>query len=52
MTAVGISPDGLSVSIGTENGSLGILDVPTQQYRTILQSHTDTVHALAVRPDG
>lgn len=48
MTAIGLAPDGLTIAIGTENGVIGCLDVPTHQYRTLLRSHTDTINAVAV----
>ena len=48
VTAIGLAPDGLTIAIGTENGVIGCLDVPTHQYRTLLRSHTDTVNAVAV----
>lgn len=48
VTAIGLSPDGLTIAVGTENGAIGCLDVPTHQYRTLLRSHTDTINAVAV----
>eukprot|EP00892_Ulva_mutabilis_P005257 jgi/Ulvmu1/3102/UM015_0142.1 len=48
VTAVGMSPDGLQLCVGTENGSLGLLDIATHKYSTVLRSHTDSVNALAV----
>ena len=48
VTAIGLAPDGLTIAIGTENGIIGCLDVPTHQYRTLLRSHTDTINAVAV----
>ncbi|KAA6425283.1 MAG: hypothetical protein FRX49_04777, partial [Trebouxia sp. A1-2] len=48
VTAIGLAPDGLTIAIGTENGVIGCLDVPTHQYRTLLRSHTDTINAVAV----
>ena len=50
VTALGVAPDGLSISIGTENGAVGCLDVVSHQYRTLLRSHTDSVHAVAIDP--
>lgn len=29
VTAIGLAPDGLTIAIGTENGVIGCLDVPT-----------------------
>ena len=48
MTAMGLAPDGLTIAVGTENGAIGCLDVPTHQYRTLLRSHTDTINAVAL----
>ena len=48
VTAIGLAPDGLIIAVGTENGALGCLDVPTHHYRTLLRSHTDTINAVAV----
>lgn len=48
VTAIGLAPDGLTIAVGTENGAIGCLDVPTHQYRTLLRSHTDTINAVAV----
>ena len=50
VTALGVAPDGLSISIGTENGAVGCLDVVSHQYCTLLRSHTDSIHAVAVDP--
>jgi WD repeat-containing protein 90 len=44
--------DGLQLCIGTENGSVGTLDIATHKYATILRSHTDSVNALAVDGSG
>jgi len=35
---------------GTENGSIGVLDVYEQNYQTILRSHYFTVHDIAIHP--
>ena len=48
VTGIGLAPDGLTIAVGTENGAIGCLDVPTHQYRTLLRSHTDTINAVAV----
>lgn len=48
VTAIGLAPDGLTIAIGTENGAIGCLDVPTHQYLTLLRSHTDTINAVTV----
>jgi WD repeat-containing protein 90 len=45
-----VSPDGIKVAIGTRNGSVGVLDVSTHSYDTLLRSHQRDVMALACRP--
>ncbi|XP_064636675.1 WD repeat-containing protein 90-like [Lineus longissimus] len=50
VTAVSISTDGLKILAGTVTGNLGILDVATRNYTTIMRSHTDHIHSAAVDP--
>ena len=50
VTSVGTSGDGLRVCVGTESGALGVLDIPSQQYRTLLRSHTGAVGGVAADP--
>lgn len=50
VTSVGVSPDGLRVACGTENGSIGMLDVAGHRYSTLLRSHSGTINALAIDP--
>lgn len=38
-----MASDGVNVACGTSTGSLGILDLGTHNYRTVLRSHTDTL---------
>ena len=52
VTSVGLSSDGLQVCIGTENGSLGVLDIASQKYSTVLRSHCDAINAVAVDGRG
>ena len=33
---------------GTENGTIGCLDVGSHEYSTLLRSHTKAVHGVAV----
>lgn len=40
------------VFIGTENGSLGSLDIASHNYRTLLRSHTDAVNAMCIDHTG
>eukprot|EP00741_Cyanophora_paradoxa_P024145 tig00021742_g23319.t1 len=51
VTSVSASPDCLRIAVGCENGALGILDVPTHEYRTVLRSHVDSIHDIAVDPN-
>lgn len=46
-----MSPDGLRIAIGTENGALGVLDVPSHNYVTLLRSHTATVNMVVADPN-
>ena len=36
--------------MGTKSGALSLLDIGTQQYSTLLRSHTAAVHAVALMP--
>ena len=45
-----VSPDGRQVAVGTECGALGLLDVATQSYSTLLRAHTAAVYAAAPLP--
>lgn len=47
-----MSPDGLRVVAGTECGTLGLLDVPSQSYSTLLRAHTGVVHTVAAMAGG
>ena len=51
VTAVGVTPDGLAIAALTAGGSVGVLDVPSHRYRTLLRSHTDSVFDVAVDPN-
>lgn len=42
----------MQVFIGTENGSLGSLDIASHNYRTLLRSHTDAVNAMCIDHTG
>lgn len=50
VTSVSVSSDGLQIAIGTESGSVGMLDIPTHQYTTLLRSHIDGVRDVAADP--
>ncbi|KAG2491091.1 hypothetical protein HYH03_010535 [Edaphochlamys debaryana] len=51
VTGLALSPDALRVAIGTENGALGCLAIPSHAYATLLRSHCGTVSAVAVDPN-
>lgn len=48
--SVSVSRDGLSVLVGSTGGSVGVLSLATQEYRSVSRSHTDVVSCLAVDP--
>lgn len=37
--------------MGTENGSIGLLDIPSHKYATLLRSHVGRVNAVALDPN-
>jgi WD40 repeat protein len=39
ITSVGVSGDGLQLAVGTENGSVGLLDIPTHKYAPMVCVH-------------
>eukprot|EP00798_Chlamydomonas_sp_ICE-L_P014445 gene14445-20453_t len=51
VTSVGTSHDGLRVCVGTENGAIGVLDIPSHQYETLLRSHVGPVNAVTTDPN-
>ncbi|KAL6762256.1 WD40-repeat-containing domain protein, partial [Haematococcus lacustris] len=50
VTSVSVAHDGLRVAIGTESGALGVLDIPSHAFTTLLRSHTGNVNAVAADP--
>ncbi|RUS87769.1 hypothetical protein EGW08_004515 [Elysia chlorotica] len=50
VTASRLSADGLKILAGTATGNLGILDVPSRQYSTLMRSHTGRVSCFSVDP--
>mmetsp|Transcript_29515 Transcript_29515/g.74224 ORF Transcript_29515/g.74224 Transcript_29515/m.74224 type:complete len:114 (+) Transcript_29515:828-1169(+) len=50
VSAIGLSPDGLRIAVGCEGGSVGVMDVPTHQYDTLLRSHTGSVTMIDADP--
>ncbi|MEW5311102.1 MAG: hypothetical protein WDW38_002844 [Sanguina aurantia] len=51
VTSVSLSPDGLHVAIGTENGAIGVLDIPSHTCATLMRSHCGDVLCVAVDPN-
>ncbi|PIO31188.1 hypothetical protein AB205_0180910, partial [Aquarana catesbeiana] len=50
VSCVTISPEGLRVLSCTRSGELGVLDVPTRGYQTLMRSHTDSLLAFSTHP--
>ena len=50
VTSCSVSSDGLQVCASTSTGSLGVLDIPSHAYRTLLRSHAGAVTAAAFDP--
>ncbi|XP_053327870.1 WD repeat-containing protein 90 [Spea bombifrons] len=50
VSCVSISPDGLQVLSCTSSGELGVLDVPSRGYLTLMRSHTDSLLAFSYHP--
>jgi WD40 repeat protein len=48
--SVDVSPDGLKLVVGTSSGTLGVLDVSSHAYHTLLRSHVSTVYGCAIDP--
>ena len=49
VTSASISPDGLKVASMTALGSVGVLDISSQRYSTLLRPHANTVQCVATR---
>ncbi|XP_071975857.1 WD repeat-containing protein 90 isoform X2 [Engystomops pustulosus] len=50
VSCVSISPEGLRVLSCTSSGELGVLDVPSRGYQTLMRSHTDSLLAFSAHP--
>uniref|UniRef100_F6WAH4 WD repeat-containing protein 90 n=1 Tax=Xenopus tropicalis TaxID=8364 RepID=F6WAH4_XENTR len=50
VSCVAISPEGLRVLSCTSSGELGVLDVPSRGYNTLMRSHTDTLLSFSCHP--
>jgi WD40 repeat protein len=51
-TSVVISPDGNYLAAGSSDGTVRILDLPTQTERLIMSGHAGAVRAVAFSPDS
>lgn len=51
VTSLDISLDGVQIICATGHGSIGMLDLSQQKYRTLARSHTDEILALSVDTD-
>ena len=45
-----MASDGINVACGTATGGLGVLDLSTHNYRTVLRSHTDILTQIIYHP--
>ncbi len=50
VNSVAISHDGLRIAIGTQSGSIGVLNLTSQNYNTLIRSHTRKILAVATDP--
>ncbi|WAQ96619.1 WDR90-like protein [Mya arenaria] len=50
VTAVGFSADGLQIVAGTALGNLGMLDITSRGYTTLMRSHVGRIRSVAVDP--
>ncbi|GMH67841.1 hypothetical protein TL16_g04784 [Triparma laevis f. inornata] len=47
VTKISLSLDGLKLLVGTGSGTIGVLDVVTQSYATVMRSHASGILSLA-----
>ncbi|POM58924.1 WD40 repeat-like protein [Phytophthora palmivora] len=45
-----VSADGMKVLVGSRNNAIGVLDISSQQYATLLRSHTKEITAVTSAP--
>ncbi|EEY61397.1 uncharacterized protein PITG_01693 [Phytophthora infestans T30-4] len=50
VSCLDVSADGMKVIVGSRNNAIGVLDIASQQYATLLRSHTKKVTAMAPAP--
>ncbi len=49
---IAFSPDGRTLALGAEDGTIRLLDMPSARVRMTLRDHVSTMRALAFSPDG
>ncbi|XP_065066075.1 WD repeat-containing protein 90-like [Rhopilema esculentum] len=47
VSAVGVSPNGILVAAITETGNIGVLDISTRSYKTLIRSHLQKVKSFS-----
>ncbi|ETM55935.1 hypothetical protein L914_00924 [Phytophthora nicotianae] len=52
VSCLDVSSDGMKVLVGSRNNAVGVLDIASQHYATLLRSHTKKVTAMAAAPWG
>jgi WD40 repeat protein len=50
--SLAFSPDGRTLALGAEDGSIHLWDMPAGRERSILRGHARTVRSVAFSPDG
>ncbi|CAK4205144.1 unnamed protein product [Aphanomyces euteiches] len=50
--SIDLSLDGLHALIGCVNGTIGVLDLTSQQYKTVVRVHTQAITAISLSPRG
>ena len=50
VTNMSLSYDGLQVAVGTSSGTIGYLDIPSHEYKTLIRSHSAVINDVAVDP--
>jgi WD40 repeat protein len=50
--SLSFSPDGRTLALGAEDGSVRLWDMPEARERSILHGHAGTVRSVAFSPDG
>ncbi|ETV95593.1 hypothetical protein H310_11027 [Aphanomyces invadans] len=45
-----LSVDGLHALIGCENGTIGVLEIGTQRYTSVVRAHTSSITAITLSP--